>query len=91
MIASLTGCVTTEQRAISAARATGEARARTELPAYPARCREHMGRVTPSKTEKHTWTQKRWEFSADAVDRQIDDCSAFYDGVREDVAKETTQ
>ena len=41
-----------------------------------------MGRVMPKVGEKVRWSQKRWEYSADAVDRQIDDCPAFWDDQR---------
>lgn len=53
----------------------------------PDRCRGHMGRVIPKIGEKTRWTQKRWEYSADAVDRQIDDCAAFYDDQKTRLSK----
>jgi hypothetical protein len=87
LTASLTGCQSTEGRAIAAAAATSVNDARTDLPDLPEDCRRHMGRVIPAASEKHTWTQKRWEYSADAIDRQIDDCAAWNDDTKREYAK----
>lgn len=38
--------------------------------------------AVPKVGEKVRWTQKRWEYSADAVDVQIDGCAEFYDTQR---------
>jgi hypothetical protein len=76
------GCRSTEGRLIEAAKAQGQAKAQVIIPALPDECRKHMGRVYPKAGEKARWTQKRWEFSADAVDRQIDDCAAFNDDLK---------
>jgi len=38
-----------------------------------------MERVLPKAGEKARWTQKRWEFSADNIDAQIDRCAQFDD------------
>lgn len=71
----------------AAAVAQGEARAQVVIPALPDRCRQHMGRIVPKLGEKTRWTQKRWEFAADAVDRQIDDCAAFHDDLKTNLEK----
>nr|WP_236775622.1 hypothetical protein [Agrobacterium tumefaciens] len=78
----LNGCVSTEGRLVKAAEAQGRAAADISLPDLPAECRKHIGRVIPQSGQKVRWTQKRWEFSADATDRQIDDCAAFYDDTK---------
>lgn len=75
----LNGCASTEGRLTAAAETQGRVSAGVSLPDLPAECRQHMGRVVPKSGEKVRWTQKRWEYSADAVDRQIDDCASFYD------------
>lgn len=56
----------------------GRAQARLVMPDLPAECRRHMERVSPAIGEKYRYTQARWEISADAIDRQIDDCAAFH-------------
>lgn len=78
----LNGCASTEVRLAMAAETQGRAGAGVVLPDLPAECRQHIGRVVPKSGEKVRWTQKRWEYSADAVDRQIDDCAAFYDDTK---------
>ncbi|WP_246734954.1 hypothetical protein [Rhizobium leguminosarum] len=60
----------------------GKIAAGVVLAPLPDDCRKHMGRVVPKAGEKVRWTQKRWEYSADAVDRQIDGCAEFYDTQR---------
>lgn len=76
------GCQSTERRLESAAATKGRVSAGVVLAPLPDDCRKHMGRVLPKVGEKVRWTQKRWEYSADAVDRQIDDCTAFWDDQR---------
>lgn len=76
------GCATTEKRLEAAAVTKGKVSAGVTLAPLPDDCRKHMGRVVPKVGEKVRWTQKRWEYSADAGDRQIDDCAEFYDAQR---------
>lgn len=76
------GCQSTEARLEAAAVTKGKASAGVFLAPLPDDCRKHMGRVVPKVDEKVRWTHKRWEYSADAVDRQIDDCAEFYDTQR---------
>jgi len=77
------GCTTTEarqtERLVAASKTLGVTRAKTNPPDLPSECREHMGRVVPKAGEKARWTQKRWEFSADQIDAQIDRCAQFHD------------
>lgn len=80
----LTGCQSTDAKRIEAAAQTkGQVAAKVSLPQLPDRCRQHMERVIPKIEEKPRWTQKRWEFSANNIDQQINDCSTFYDDVKD--------
>lgn len=81
------GCTTTSQRLDAASSTKGRISAGVAIADLPDRCRGHMGRVIPKIGEKARWSQKRWEFSADAVDRQIDDCAGFYDDQKARLAK----
>lgn len=76
------GCQSTEERLEAAAVTTGKIAASVTLAPLPDDCRKHMGRVVPKVGEKVRWTQKWWEYSADAVDVQIDGCAEFYDTQR---------
>lgn len=76
------GCQSTEKRLDTAASTKGRVSAGVVLAPLPDDCRKHMGRVVPKVGEKVRWTQKRWGYSADAIDRQIDDCAAFWDDQR---------
>jgi co-chaperonin GroES (HSP10) len=76
------GCASTEERLVKAVEMQAKADAGIALPDLPAECRKHIGRVIPKSGEKVRWTQKRWEYSADVADRQIDDCAAFYDDTK---------
>jgi hypothetical protein len=77
------GCTTTEarqtKRLIAAAQAIGVTKAQDPGTRLPEECRLHMERVLPKAGEKARWTQKRWEFSADNIDAQIDRCAQFDD------------
>lgn len=73
---------------MKAAEARGRVAADISLPDLPAECRKHVGRVIPQSGQKVRWTQKRWEYIAAVTDRQIDDCAAFYDGVKSRFEKE---
>jgi hypothetical protein len=77
------GCATTERRLTVAAGTTGRIAAGIDLPDLPAECREPMGRVVPKEGEKWRWVQKRWETVADAEDKRVARCAAFYDDVAE--------
>lgn len=80
----MSGCATTDQRNLStAANVLGQTQARVTLGELPAECRQHIGRVVPQVGEKPRWTQKRWEYVADAADARIDNCAQFYDRQRE--------
>ena len=61
----------------------GQTQARVSLGELPAECRERIGRVVPQIGEKPRWTQKRWEYVADAADARTDNCARFYDRQRE--------
>lgn len=74
---TLTSCSTTRQRVIAAAEIEGRAKAKSQIPDQPAECAKHMERVVPQTGDKAWWIQARWNLKADAIDRQIDDCSAF--------------
>lgn len=76
------GCQSTEKRLEAAAATKGKVSAGVSLAPLPDDCRKHMGRVAPKVGEKARWTQKRWEFMADAADRQTDGCAEFYDDQR---------
>lgn len=86
----LAGCVSTDQKRLSAAAGEiGRAAARPSLPDLPEECRQKMARVFPKYgTEKPRNTQLRWEFAADFVDRRIGRCAEFYDGVKTRFAAE---
>ena len=73
------GCQSTQDR-LSEANTT-EALARLPDPEMhlPAACTAKMGRVYPKKTEGRVVTQKRWEFAADARDKQAAACQAYED------------
>lgn len=84
----LSGCGNTDLTRIdTAAKAQGVTQARVSLPDLPERCRDPMGRVVPKVGEKARWSQKRWEYSADNIDRQITDCAAFYDTTKTNFEK----
>lgn len=76
------GCATTERRLTVAAGTTGRIAAGVDLPDLPAECRAHMARVIPKEGEKWRWVQKRWEIAADAEDKRVAGCAAFYDDVK---------
>ncbi len=80
------GCATTERRLAVAAGTTGRIAAGVDLPDLPAECRERMARVVPKEGEKWRWVQKRWEIVADAEDKRVARCAAFYDDVAEGFA-----
>ena len=77
------GCATTERRLTVAAGTTGRIAAGVDLPDLPAECRAQMARVVPKEGEKWRWVQKRWEIVADAEDKRVARCAAFYDDVAE--------
>jgi crotonobetainyl-CoA:carnitine CoA-transferase CaiB-like acyl-CoA transferase len=80
-LTTFSGCSTTDQigKLEKVAKVQGEARAQTTVPGLPPECREHMERVVPKLGEKVRWTHKRWEYSADQADAQIDRCAQFHD------------
>lgn len=83
LIAISSGCTTTEarqtKRLIAASQAIGIAKAQSPGTRLPEECSNHIERVIPKAGEKARWTQKRWEFTADNIDAQIDRCAKFDD------------
>jgi hypothetical protein len=81
LIAISSGCTTTEarqtKRLVAASQAIGVTKAQPVGTRLPEECVKHMERVLPKTGEKARWTQKRWEFSADNIDAQIDRCAQF--------------
>lgn len=84
LLTILSGCGGTDREALSAAaEVLGRSEVRPHLADLPAECRRRSGRVVPQIGEKPRWTQKRWEYVADATDRQIANCAGFYDRQKE--------
>ena len=79
----LNGCASTNQLLHQAGQAIGKTQARVELGELPVECREKISRVVPQIGEKPRWTQKRWEYAADAADMRTDNCAHFYDKQKE--------
>lgn len=82
LAAILSGCVTTEQRLVSASATAGAMAAGLNLPQQPDECRVPMDRVVPKEGEKARWVQKRWEIVADQADKRTAYCATFYDDVK---------
>lgn len=79
----MSGCASTNQQLHQAGTVLGQTQARVTLADLPPECREHIGRVVPQIGEKPRWTQKRWEYVADAADARTDNCARFYDRQRD--------
>lgn len=88
----VSGCAGKEARLIVAANTRGKIAAGTKLPDLPVECRQKMARVVPKYgAEKPRNTQLRWEVSADSVDRRIERCANFYDGVKTRYGEQETR
>lgn len=84
---TLTGCKTTSQRLHDASVTQGQVRALVALPDLPAACREAMGIVQPKEGEKWRAVQLRWQVVRSHQNDRLAACSAFYDQLRDRLAK----
>ena len=75
-------CTTLDQRRNSAAISKAISTAPTNLPKWPAYCRDLMPTVAPKEGEKWVWVQGRWEIVRDNENKRVAWCAGFYDDIR---------